>query len=235
MSGVPQFGTTEFGSSPPAPYAPLPGCDVLNSVNDVWFRLGFQNYEDMAVDDRWVTLSELWQFADDVVKALSRSTGVFMTYDASIAVIAGQPSYALPASHVYTEGAWLLYAGMPLRLLRLSGVGQLFALDANWGTTVGDPTRLSLDAQDVETCILYPSPIGNATLAQIMEACPITVGPGSSALPLSPVLGDMFSYACLAGARSKESDSRDGEMAAHFAERVSMYRQIVEKLWGPGI
>jgi len=207
--------------------------DVSACILDVWYRLGFSSADDLA-NETWLTVAELYQFLDDAVKALGRSTGVFLTYDATIAVTPGLPTYALPARHVFTESAWLLYADGHVQLLRLTGVGQLFALDANWPTTLGDPTRLSLDAQDVETCILYPVPLQNATLAQVCETYPADVALGGAALALNPVLQDMLTYAALAGARSKESDSRDGDMAKHFAARVAMYQAIVESLWGSG-
>ena len=227
-SGVPQFG------APPAPVAQLPGCDVANCIADLWFRLGFLNAADMARADRWVTLAELYQFADDAAKFLSRASAAFLTYDSSIGVTAGEPEYALPAGWVWTEGAWLLYAGLPLQQLRLSSVGQLFALDANWNTTTGNPLRLSLDAGPVGWCVLYPSPVAGAVLAEVLQVFPATVAAGASALPLSAVLQDYFTDAALAGARAKESDSAMPDVAAHCRERMALYEAVIGHLWGDG-
>jgi hypothetical protein len=151
-----------------------------------------------------------------------------------VAVTAGTAAYLLPASRVFTEGAWLLYAGLPLQLLRLSTVGQLFALDANWPTTTGDPTRLSLDAAGTVTGVLYPVPLSNSTLVQVMQAVPATVAAGASSLPVSPVLQDYVSYQLLRSARSKESDSSMPEMAAHFGERCKLYEAVIVHLFGGG-
>lgn len=206
--------------------------DVVDCIADVWFRLGFSSAADMAVSNRWVTIAELYQFADEAVKGLARTTALFLGYDVTIAVVAGTASYALPARHVFTEGAWLIYSGGAIQLLRLTGTGQLFALDATWSVKTGLPTRLSLDAQDVDTCILYPSPVSNSTLAQVLEIYPPDVADGASVLPVSAVLQDAVSYAMLAGALSKESDSARPEVAAHCKERMLMYAAIAAKLWG---
>jgi len=212
----------------------LPGCDVTNVVNaDLWFRLGFKDQADLIAAN-WLTFAELYQYADDAVKFLARTTSLFLTYDASIAVIAGTPAYALPARHIFTEGAWLVYAGAAIQLLRLSSAGQLFALDAIWGTKTGAPTRLSLDAGDAVSCVLYPNPTANATLAQVIEQSPVDVNAGASALPLSPVLESYFSTWMLAGALSKESDSARPEVASHLQERLKLMDAVIKSLWGGG-
>ncbi len=212
----------------------LPGCDAANSIADLWFRLGFASAADMAVAGGWVTSAELYQFADDQAKLLARTSSLFLAYDASIGVTAGTALYNLPAAHIYTLSAWLLYAGLPLQMIRLSSVGQLFGLDANWPTTTGDPSRISLDAGGVGTATLYPNPIANATLAQVLQEYPATVMSGASSVPLSPILQDYFTDAILAGARGKESDSAMPGIAAHMAERMALYAQVIEHLFGGG-
>ena len=207
--------------------------DVANSVADVWFRLGFLDYFELGTNDYWVTLTELYQFADDAAKKLAYEVGVFPVVDASITVAPGTALYTLPAAHVFTVLAWLAYAGLPIQFLRLSTVGQLFALDATWAATSGVPVRASLDAGSVGTITLYPNPIAAATLNQICQEFP-AVAVGTSTLALSPVMQDVFTYAILAGARGKESDMRTEEMANHFIQRVELYRQVADKLWGPG-
>jgi len=230
MSTFP-YGAALFGQ-PPTPFVPLPGCDVQNSLNDLYFRLGFLNVGDMARDDRWVTLAELYQFADDAVKNLARTSSLFLNYDASINVAIAGATYPLPAGWVWTESAWLVYADQPVVLLRLSTVGQLFALDAQWSATTGNPSRLSLDAAGVGNGVLYPVPIAVAVLNEILGVCPGAVTGVSSALPLSPVLQDYFTDACLAGARGKASDSQMPEVAAHMAERLKLYASVVDSLFG---
>jgi hypothetical protein len=153
--------------------------------------------------------------------------------DTSFTVAPGTAAYTLPAAHVFTLLAWLVYAGLPVQFLRLSTVGQLFALDANWATTTGDPVRASMDAGSVGTITLYPNPILAATLKQICQEFP-AVASGSSTLALSPVMQDAFTYALLAGARGKESDVRMEDMANHYRQRVELYESIADHLFGPG-
>jgi hypothetical protein len=210
-------------------------CDVLNSVNDLWFRLGFTDQADLDAGTGFVTNAQLYQYIDDRVKVLARTCSVFLTYDASIAVTPGTAVYALPAGHVFTEGAWLLYASAPLQLLRLSTVGQLFALDAAWSEAAeGPPLRLSLDAAGANNCVLYPGPSADATLAQIIQQLPATVAAGASVLPLSPVLQDYFTDAAIAGARSAESDSAMPEIGDHLKERMALYEAVLIHLFGGG-
>lgn len=209
-------------------------CDVATSIADIWFRLGFLSAAELATNTLWLTTTELYQFGDDAGKRLSRLAGVFLVVDASIAVLATTPAYSLPASHVYTVAAWIVYAGSPLQILRLTSVGQLFGLDANWATTTGNPTRASLDAAGVGTVTLYPIPIAVGTLDQICQEYP-AIAFGSSSVPVCPLLQDYFSYALLSAALGKESDFAKPEVAAHCAERMKLYEAIAAHLWGPGM
>lgn len=207
--------------------------DVANSLGDVPFRLGFLNAAELDSNNYSVTTTELYQFGQDAAQKMAYSVGLFLLVDDSITLVPNTPAYNLPAQHVFTILAWLLYTGLPIQLLRLSTVGQLFALDANWGTTTGNPVRASLDAGSVGTITLYPNPVGAATLYQIYQYYPVVLF-GTSTLPLSPVMQDAFTYALLAGARGKESDTAMPEMAAHFSQRVDLYQQVADSLWGPG-
>lgn len=207
-------------------------CDVANSVADVWFRLGFLSAAELATNSYWVTLTELYQFGDDAGKRLAYTSGVFLVLDASINVVAATPLYGLPASHVFTVMAWFVSA-QPLKILRMSSVGQLFALDGTWTATTGIPSRASLDAGGVGTVTLYPNPTVNGVLNQICQEFP-AIASGSSSLPVSPVLQDYFSYALLSGSLGKESDLAKPEVAAHCHERMKLYEAIAEHLWGNG-
>lgn len=207
--------------------------DVANSLADVAFRLGFLNSTELDTNSFWVTTTELYQWGDDAAKKLAYSAGIFPVVDNSITTTPSTAAYNLPAAHVFTVLAWLTYNAAPLQLLRLSTVGQLFALDAAWSATSGSPTRASLDAGGVGTITLYPNPTAGGTLNQVCQEFP-AVSNGSSQLALSPVTIDAFTYALLAGARGKESDAAMPEMARHYQQRVDLYAQIADHLWGPG-
>jgi hypothetical protein len=209
-------------------------CDVANSIADVWFRLGFLSAAELATNALWLTTTELYQFGDDACKRLSHSAGVFFVVDTSINVVAGTASYALPAAHVFTVMAWMVYAGQPVLVLRMTSVGALFALDANWATTIGDARRISLDAAPVGNATLYPIPIAAGTLAQVCQIF-TAVANGSSTVPLCQLMQDYFSYALLAAALGKESDFAKPEVAMHCGERMKLYEAVAAHLWGKGV
>ncbi len=227
-----QFGGQIWGRSDGQPAPSATACDVQASLLDCLYRLGFQPAGELN-GTSWVTPSELLQFADDEAKKLAYENGVFIQWDASIAVVAGTASYSEPPTHVFTVLAALFPAGGGLQLLRLTPVRDLWALDGNWVTTSGNAVRCSLDAASVGTITLYPNPIAGGTLGQVCQEYQ-TVAPGSTTIALPPVLQDLFSYAMLAGARGKESDNADQGMAGHYRQRVSLYEQVCDHLWAPG-
>jgi hypothetical protein len=202
--------------------------DVQNSWNDIVYRLGFVSSSEIT-GTSWLLSTELFQWADDAAKKCAYRAGLFVEWDASIAVTDGTAVYELPSSHVFTIKAWL-----GTQPLRVTPVRDLWALDANWPTTSGDSQRCSLDAGAVGTITLYPNPIAGGTLQQICQEFPGTVESGSSTLALNVVLQDYFSYKMLEGARGKESDFAMPEMAAHFAQRAALYEQLMDQYWGPG-
>jgi hypothetical protein len=207
--------------------------DVTNSLADVWYRLGFASASDLGPTS-WVTPAELYQFADDASKKVAYGAGVLITVDTSITVTSGTASYSLPTAHVFTLLAALVPASGTPQLLRLTPVRDLWALDANWPTTMGNAQRASMDAAAVGYITLYPSPIAGGTLEQVCQEYAQTLTGGASTLPLPTVLEDWFSYEMLAGARGKESEAAMPEMAAHFQSRCDLYHQIATKYWGPG-
>jgi hypothetical protein len=76
--------------------------------------------------------------------------------------------------------------------------------------------------------------LGGGTLAQVCQEFPPAVQDGNSRLALPAVLQDHSSYAMPAGAREKESEAAMPEMADHFRQRLKLYGQVIEHLWGPG-
>jgi hypothetical protein len=205
--------------------------DTAASVTDVIYRLGFATSGDFS-DSSWVTAAELYQWGDEAAKRLARETGAFVTFDESIALAPGTASYRLPSAHVYTVMAWAVYADGSGQLLRLTSVGDLWALDGNWQTTTGDARRVSLDAGGPGTITVYPIPIEAGTLWQALEKFPATISAAASTVSLPTVMQDFFSYRMLAGARGKESPQADLAMAQHFSQRADLYTQIATYLFG---
>jgi hypothetical protein len=203
--------------------------DAANSAADVLYRLGFQGSADIAAAGTWVTVGELYQWADEAAQGIAYKSGVFITLDNSIAVTPGSGVYELPAAHVFT-----LQAFLDAGTLRVTPVRELEALDATWTATTGIPTRCSMDAGSVGTVTLYPNPTEADTLSQVCEEYPPTITSASSTAALPAPLQDFLSYAMLAGARGKESDAAMPEMAEHFEERCALYEQVIQHLYGVG-
>jgi hypothetical protein len=214
-------------------------CDVANSVADLWYRLGFQSQADLDAA-LWVPPADLYQFADEAVKRLAWTAGIFKVFDSSVVVTSGQAELTMPAGHVFTVAAWFLYGSL-VQLLRLTNVEQLYALEAAWGAQTGVPTRLSMDAGPVlgvggpGQALLYPSPNVAGTLCQVIQQTPATVAQGASVVPITAAAQDYFTYAVLATALSKESDHARPEVAAHCAERMKLFEKVFLQYFGPGM
>lgn len=213
--------------------------DAANSVADAVYRLGFENFADSQASDSYVSNAELYQFADDAVKHLSVQVGIFIVLDASVPITAGIGVYNLPANNVFTILAWITPqagVGGSIAPLRATPVANLFALDNTWAATVGESNRYSLDAASVGTITIYPIPITSGLLGQLCQQFPAaTVASGSSQISALPtVLQDYLTYAMLAGGRGKESEHRMPEMLNHFQQRLSLFDQLIDHLWGPG-
>ena len=217
-------GTIGGGGVPTLPGA-AGACDAQASVNDCTYRLGFMPYGDIGPSS-WVTPNELLQFGDDAAKLLSRITSLFLAYDNSTDVVAGTPQYDLPAAHVFTVTAWLVSPAGAVQQLRLTTVGQLFALDAAWTATQGEPTRLSMDQGAVGIGTLYPNPTADATPARSRSSFFRRfrrLRQGQTTLPISVVLQDMIIGYCDARKAPAASSRITGWtkiMAKHFSASV---------------
>lgn len=204
------------------------------SLVDALYRLGFQSAADLNQSD-WLTAAELNQWANRAVKHLAVRTGIFVTFDDSITVAPGTAQYDLPEGHIYT-----VLAAVGTKLLWITSVGELWALDTSWAATDASntadelPERASLDAGGLGTITLYPIPVAAGTIAQVLQQMP--VGENAQAtmvLPLNPILQAYITDAMLEGARRKESDHRAEDMADHYAERMKLFEAVCENLWGP--
>ncbi len=211
--------------------------DTAACLADTAFRLGFTGVGEIGVSS-WVTTAELYQFADDAAKKLAYRSALFIQNDTSVTTLGSQATgqLALQDNHIYTLAASFVdgITGS-VTALRLTTVRDLWALDGHWSVTTADvPNRCSLDAGSVGTINLYPNPNHAGTVSQICQEYPATLASGASTISAPTVLQDYFTYAELAGARGKESDFRQGDMADHYSQRMAMYEAIVDQYWGPG-
>ena len=112
--------------------------DIAACLNDIVYRLGFAGLGDLNAANSWVGQPALYQWAEDAVKRLAREVGLFVVYD-TMPVTAGVPIYILPASHIFTFAALL-----GAQELRITPVANLWALNSQWPTVIGDRDRKSV-------------------------------------------------------------------------------------------
>lgn len=204
--------------------------DTRIALADTLYRLGFQNPSDLNIAP-WLTAAELQEWSDRAADHLAVATAVFLTFDESIAVAAGTALYTLPTGHGFTVLAALVGAN---KVLRITPAVELWALDSNWQAAAADPVagplRLALDAGALGTATVYPVPVAADTLAQVMQQDPVS----KATLPLPQVLQGYFSDAMVLGARRKESDHRQAEVADHLEQRLLLYDKVIQHLYGAG-
>lgn len=208
--------------------------DLQNSVNDIWYRLGFLSLVELNAGAGWTNPTDLFQWLDECAEKLAYEVGLFVETDASIPVVSGTAVYGLPDSHVFTLLAALLDGSGNYSLLRMTSVRDLWALDGNWQITQGTPNRASLDANAVGSITLYPDPTSSWRLFQVLQEVPNTIEAGSPTINLPTPLQDMFSYYVLGQARAQESEQADIAVAAHHMQRFQMYLDVCRQYFGVG-
>ena len=177
----------------------------------------------------WITESELYTYFEEAAKKLSEA-GIFVDRDASQTLAAGQAQYPTPAGWIST-----VHASIDGTRLRPTSSPELEALDSSWQTEQGPADRYSMDAGPLGTITLFPVPSSvqqGETLAQIYHRFPADISATQTTAPVPASVADYFAYFALQRVRGKESEGAMPEMAAHFAERVKLYEQVIAQYWG---
>jgi hypothetical protein len=208
---------------PGGPAAPS-GVDIAAVIQDILPALGATSQADLD----WCTQAELYQFADEANKRLAARVGVWVDRYAWQTVTTGQPSLAAPLGHVDT--IHVSWNGSPLRP---TSVRELEGLDASYSTTeAAVPDRFSMDLGAPGTITVYPINTMVGTAEVIFHRFQPQIALGNSLVPIPSPLQDYFGYSMLAEARRKESDAAMPDMADHFAQRVSLFEQVLTQYFG---
>jgi hypothetical protein len=173
-------------------------------------------------DLTWWTTSELYQYADELLKRLARTAAVFVDYD-SITAGSGaidNPSGALVIIHMAANGA----------TLRPAAENELLALDPAWESTAGTPKRWI--QTELQSTRLYPAPSGTVTLTRIFHANPPTVASGTPTITAPPPIGSYVLWGMLGRARAKEGEAMLPDVAGHATERVGLWEKVFTAYWG---
>lgn len=181
----------------------------------------------------FVSECEIIQWLDEAAKRLARITGLFVVRDTSIAMVAQQALYSLPARHVAT--VFVTHDG---KLLKPTSTSQLRSLDPLYGigaiSTI--PERWYEDKEGEGKIGLYPPPHAQAAAKQlgiVMLRYPpsLDCAKVTTTMVLPQVLEDALDIFAMSKAYGKESDFRCPEIANHLMQRFALYEQIAQSYW----
>lgn len=177
--------------------------------------------------------AELYQRASESQKRLARLANLFVMSDESLDVVADEAIVALPARHLAT-----LLVALDGHLLTPASVLEMEAFDCNWEETLA-ATNLEVDSWvgdylGQNFIRLYRIPVDSGNLLMVVALYPEDI---TAVLPKTLIpepLGDYLALAALMEARSKDTDARMPEVAAHLGERLKLYEQAIAAYWGGG-
>jgi hypothetical protein len=201
--------------------------NMAQAVSDMWAPLNARSQADAIF---W-TQAELYTWLDEAMQRLARKIGVFVDYDQSLTTAANTKAYPLPAAHIRT-----IQADVNGKVLRARNVQELEALDSAWPTaTAAEPKAFVLDTKGFVELQLYPAPsvaFQSLAIGLAMIKLPASITLANAILAAPPVLQDYFTFAALAGARSKESNASMDEVADWLRSITDLILQAAEGVWG---
>jgi len=206
----------------PQGVAPPVGINVGDVIQRLLPSLNVYRIADLT---HW-TEEELYEYADEAVKQLARTLGLFVERS-PVTVSGGTALYSAPSRHLDT-----IHASLGGANLRPAKVRELEALDATWQGSSGTVDRYVPDFQGTEKIRLYKTPAAGGTLAVIYHQYPAEVSQASPTLTAPSVFEDYLHWAILAQARAKEGDAAMPEVAKHAAERQSQFKELIADMWG---
>jgi hypothetical protein len=182
----------------------------------------------VAADLVFWTADELYQFADDAVKAAAGISLLFVSV-APLALAIGAGPTNLPAGTVaILAGA---FAGSALTP---ANVDEMEALDDNWENTPGTPANWLLDVGLLAVRV-YPAPTVAGSLSLILQGFPATPLSVSNVSIEAPAgFAGYLVQEMIGRARAKQSDAMLPDVAHHLAERSNMYDTVFSQYWGAG-
>ena len=173
---------------------------------------------------------DVYDYANEAVKRLAASTGMFTALDGSSSITAGQATYSVPARHHLTLDLALGNAS-----LRKMSMQSLQFLDDEWSTRDGSPNWYIEDEAGVSQVRLYPIPDASASgaLNWIYSEFPPDVTPAAPVLSGVPaVLSDFLYFSLIATAREAESKGMMPESAALAKGVASLLETAFDLYWG---
>lgn len=185
------------------------------------------NAASLAELSSW-TETELYQFADEALKALGRAAAVFITRT-PLPIAAGDSAVTLPSGHAGT-----LHASFNGAILRPANDDELTALDAGWQTASGTPKRFCMDTAGLAQLRLYKIPTVAGSVDVIHGLQPADVTRAAPNVSAPAPIGLMLRYSILGAARRREGDECMPDVSAHFDELLKLFGSAARAYWGGG-
>ena len=188
------------------------------------------NCASVAELDPW-NLTELYSYAEEKLRMAASRYLLFTAFDQTTALVAGQASYELPASHNST-----IFAAADGVKLRASTVAELEALDDNWEEAANaTPDRWTDDVLGLGLIRVYPPPVADGILTLIYQQDAPTVSAASPAAVVPIPVADYLAMAVVEQARSRQGDAQMLDAAKSFASVEQIYEQAFQAYWGEGL
>ena len=187
----------------------------------------------IAADLVFWTKKELLRWFDEAVKDLANKAVIFVRRDTATSLVAGTATYAAPSRHLRT-----LYAAHSNRGLRPSSTYELEALDTQFASASGTPTKFYEDKIGANIIGLYKVPASGDVAAGALEIIqseyPTEVDEleVNTAVAAPAVFGDLWEARVLTEAYNKDSDARLPEVAANLGEFTQLIESVISGLWG---
>jgi len=170
---------------------------------------------------------ELYEYANDALKSLAVTSGMFAERDDSISVLILTGQYDLPKRNLFT--VHVAFDSIPLRR---TGIQSLEALHDDWPLTLGTPEKYMLNYSGVNTIRIYPIPTEAGSLHIVQRVYPPEVSPASSTVSAPRVVEDYLWWQMLRRAHIKESDGAMPEVAAFALEPIQWMEAMFSHYWG---
>jgi len=209
------------------PIIPQPAAAAASTSTDLLGRIYPLLGATSALDLEFWTDAELLVWVNAGFQRLARMSGVFVERDATITVVNGTASYALPTKNIST-----IHVALDGARLRPASARELEAYSATWTTDNATPTHYLQDYGTATPYItLWKKPIAGGTLAIVEHEYPTTITAGAT-LPAPDVISDYVLFYTLGEARRKESDAAMPEVAAFCDSIKQLYEEACISYWG---
>jgi hypothetical protein len=185
------------------------------------------NAPNVAQLQNW-TAAELYQYAEESLRALGGKAQLIVELDESIALVADQAFYEVPAGHIAT-----IYAAADGVMLKPSSVAEVEALDDNYEEAASDtPTRWIGDSLGLGLIRTYPAPDATGTLTLIFQKDTPDLTAAAAEVKIPAPIGDYLSVKALQQARERQGDGQMKDAAAALGLLGGLYEKAAEAYWG---